>query len=362
MSLVIPKPTISAQLRLPLVDALRALAASLIAWHHFVLYGPLSRWAAPNPGELLDILRNYRWAAQFFFVVGGYVLARSMSRRTWDVRQVGWFVVRRYCRLGIPYLAAVALAVAAGAMGQGELSDSVVGHRPTWDQLLAHAFFLQDILGYESLSAGLWFVCIDFQLGLIYLALLYLRDALTRWRGAEPGEGNSTVTMVLGGALAASSLFYFNLHDRYDVWALFFFGQFFLGVMVYHGLKAAKWLPFLGGYVAMMVAALAYDWRWRQVTSLLVGVVLFGGGKSGLLERWPASRLVAYLGRTSYSLFLIHYPVLIGVSSLWVRFGWIDRSSAIAGLIVVYAVSLLAADLFFRAVEVPATLLARKFS
>jgi peptidoglycan/LPS O-acetylase OafA/YrhL len=70
---------------------------------------------------------------------------------------------------------------------------------------------------------------------------------------------------------------------------------------------------------------------------------------------------VAYLGRTSYSLFLIHYPVLIAVSSLWVRFGWSGRSSAIAGLIVVYAASLLVADLFFRAVEAPATLLARKF-
>jgi peptidoglycan/LPS O-acetylase OafA/YrhL len=284
-----------------------------------------------------------------------------MSRRTWDVRQVGRFVVRRYCRLGIPYLAAIALAVAAGAFGRSELGDSVVGNRPTWDQLLAHVFFLQDILGYESLSAGLWFVCIDFQLGLIYVALLYLRDGVARSRGAEPGEANSTVPMVLGGGLAASSLFHFNLHDRYDMWALFFFGQFFLGVMVYHGLKAAKWLPYLGCYAAMMVAALAYDWRWRQVTSLLIGLVLFGGGRSGLMERWPASRLVAYLGRTSYSLFLIHYPVLIAVSSLWVRFGWSGRSSAIAGLIVVYAASLLVADLFFRAVEAPATLLARKF-
>ena len=42
---------------------------------------------------------------------------------------------------------------------------------------MAHVFLLEDILGYESLSAGFWFVAIDYQLGLLYVAILYLRDA-----------------------------------------------------------------------------------------------------------------------------------------------------------------------------------------
>jgi peptidoglycan/LPS O-acetylase OafA/YrhL len=34
--------TSAAPPRMPLVDALRAVVATLIVWHHFALYGPLS--------------------------------------------------------------------------------------------------------------------------------------------------------------------------------------------------------------------------------------------------------------------------------------------------------------------------------
>ena len=103
--------------RLPFVDALRAVVATLVVWHHFALYGPLADWAAP--GRILDWLRDYRSVVQVFFVVSGYVMARSMSRCTWHMREIGCFAIRRYCRLGLPYLATLALAMGACAVGRG---------------------------------------------------------------------------------------------------------------------------------------------------------------------------------------------------------------------------------------------------
>jgi peptidoglycan/LPS O-acetylase OafA/YrhL len=354
--------TTSTPLRLPLVDALRAMAATLIAWHHFGLYGLQSTWAAPLPGQWIELLRNYRWAVQVFFVVGGFVTARSMSRRTWNCRQVGRFIVRRYCRLGLPYLAAIALALGACALGRGWVSESVIEPSPTFAQIVAHVVFLQDILGYQALSAGLWFVGIDFQLGLIYVAMLFLRDALARLSGSDEGEPSTVVPILLGWALAAPSLFFFNLHDDLDVWAIYFFGQFFLGVMVYHGLKSSAWMIPLGIYALMLIAALVYDWRWQLATSLLIGLVLFYGGKLGLMERWPTSRVVRYLGRTSYSLFLVHFPVLVVVSTVWARFDWTSPRAAVTAVVVAYIASLMAADVFYRAIDTPAERFSRKFS
>ena len=80
------------------------------------------------------------------------------------------------------------------------------------------------------------------------------------------------------------------------------------------------------------------------------------------MKRWPKSRVIAYLGQTSYSLFLVHFSVFVVVSALWV---WLDIDSpwgARAGLLAAYVASLAAADVFYRTIEAPSTRLSRKFS
>ena len=352
-------PATAAHQRLHFVDALRAAVAQMVAWHHFALYGPLSDWAIPHTGWLLDWLRNYRWAVQVFFIISGYLFERSLAPRVWTLSRVGWFLARRYCRLGLPYLAAIAMAMAASAYGRGWLSESVVGAPPTLAQVAAHVVFLQDILGYESLSAGLWFVCIEFQLGIVYVALFFLRDLLG---GAESRFGG--LPLVVGWALGLASMFYFNADPRFDVWATYFFVHFFLGVLIYRALAPAGhrdvalfWL-----YVLAEMAALACDWRWRLATALAAGLLLFAAGRLNLLARWPKNRVVAYLGRTSYSLFLVHFPVLLVVTTVCLQLGGTSQRAAVAALAAAYFASLAVADGFYRGVERPTARLSKRIS
>ena len=341
----------STKARLPLVDAVRALAATLVAWHHIAIYGPIS-YLEP-PGWTTDILWNFSWAVQAFFVIGGYMMASTMSPQVWDCRRAGQFVVRRYCRLGLPYLVAMLLAIEARAFGRGWLPQRVVDFPATWDQIAAHVLLLQDILGFDSLSAGFWFVAIDFQLGLVWVALLYLRDALGWLFGLPLGERSGWLPLAIGWALAAPALFVFNGDERLDMWAIYFFGQFFMGVMLYHGLKAPRFQTLFGLYMAMLVTALALNWRWQLTTSIVTGLLLFAGGKLGLMERWPTSRLVSRLGITSYSLFLVHFPVTVVVSTLWVRLEFTSMPSAVAASLVAYIASLAVAEAFYRLIELP---------
>jgi len=347
--------------RLPLIDALRAVAANLIAWHHIDLYGPLSHVATPSsPSWTSDVAWNLSWAVQVFFVIGGYIMARTMSSRRWSCRDAGRFVARRYCRLVLPFLAAMVLAIGARAAGRGWLPERVVDHPATWDQVLAHFVLLQDILGYQSLSAGFWFVAIDFQLGLIYVALLCLREFVA-WLSAESaGERANWLLLAAGCVLAAPAMFVFNLDARLDVWAIYFFGQFFLGVMVYEGRKSTASAIGFGLYVALTVAALAFAWRWQLATALTVAVVLFSAGKLAWMQRWPRSRLIARLGLTSYSLFLVHFPVLVFVATIWARLGYTTVTSAVVASVAAYVASLAAAELFYRLVESPTLALATR--
>jgi peptidoglycan/LPS O-acetylase OafA/YrhL len=351
----------AAQSRLPLIDALRAVAATLITVHHIDLYGPLSHVEAPSSTSWTsDMAWNLSWAVQVFLVIGGYIMARTMSSSTWSLRNAGRFVARRYCRLVLPFLVAMALAIMARAAGRGWLPERVVDHPATWDQVLAHFVLLQDILGYQSLSAGFWFVAIDFQLGLIYVALLCLRDIVAGRSGGRAGERANGLLLSAGCVLAALAMFVFNLDERFDVWAIYFFAPFFLGVMVCEGLKSTRSAILFGLLVAVAAAALAFAWRWQLATALVTAVALFAAGKLTLMERWPQSRLIARLGLTSYSLFLVHFPVLVFVSTIWSRLGYTTVASAVVASVAAYVASLAAAELFYRLVEAPAVALAKR--
>ena len=348
--------TQSIAMRLPLVEALRALASTIIAWHHFSLYWPPGTEVIPVFSAALEWMKLNGRATQLFFVIGGFVMAQSMAKRQWDCRSFVRYVWHRYLRLGLPYLAAVVLAIGACALGRGVVSEYVAGAPPTLAQILAHVFFLQKILGYDSFSAGMWFVCINFQMSLILAALLLLRDA-ARVRSI-------VLPMVLAWGLAAASLFHFNLDDRWDMWAVYFFAHFFTGVMAYYGLKSARWQRLFWLYVLM--TAVTLTWRcwlagWvlelpiiRMLVALGVGILLFCGGELGFARTWPPGTQVEYLGRTAYSLFLVHFPVLVMVLTLWTWLKWTSPLATVAGLCITYAASLLAANLFYRFIETPA--------
>jgi peptidoglycan/LPS O-acetylase OafA/YrhL len=353
---------VSERARMPFVDAVRALASTVIVAHHFSSYQPLADAASPIVGPLLTWFHDYGRVAQVFIVLSGFMLAGTLTRRRWDGDRARRFIVQRYCRLALPYLAAIGFAIVAGEIGRDWIDWDVAGAVPTIQQLLAHALFLQDVLGYESLSAGLWFVCISFQLTLLCVAGLFIRDVVMCRMPAWIRARVNRLPMVLGWLLAVASLFYFNRVSSWESWAAFFFGQFFLGVLVQRALENPRAQRSLAIYVLVVAVALAVEWRPRLVLALATGLVLFFGGKLGALSRWPSNRVVAFMGRTSYSLFLIHFPVLIVVATLWEQQEWTSPMGAVAGLVFAYVVSIVAATLFYRFVEEPSTRLSRRFA
>lgn len=338
--------------RLSFIVALRACAALIILWHHFALYPPLRDWAAPLIGGALDWIEHHARATQVFFVVGGFVMARSMSGRDWSLRRIGYFAMQRYFRLGIPYLATIALVLPVYAFARGWVPDDVLGSPVSLPQLLAHLFFLQDLLGYEPLSAGLWFVCVNFQLGLVYAATLWLRDRL--------GDATTDYVGLLGWPLALVSLFHVNLNPAWEGWWLYFFPYFFLGVVIHRALAGGRAQLEFWAFQATMVVALLFEWRWRLGIAVAVGFLLFAAEKLDFGAHWPRSRVIAKLGQVSYGLFLIHFPVLVAVAALWARLGWTSPTAAVAGLLAAFLLSIAAAFAFHRWVEVPASHITRR--
>ena len=118
--------------------------------------------------------------------------------------------------------------------------------------------------------------------------------------------------------------------------------------------RPGRWGAALAVLAALGVAALLWDWRIRIAIALAVALCLAVGHRRGWLAAppaWLAAAPLTWLGRVSYSLFLIHFPVILVVNALVARIGahppWVD----LAGMLAAVALCLGAAALLYRWVE-----------
>ena len=166
--------------RSALIDGLKVLASQLIVLHHVLLYAPMAQRVVPAwPRTAAFLLDEARFVVQIFLVIGGFLAAQGLSRPVANLPQS---LLARYARL-VPMLAVALLAVLAASalLPAGRWPDWVTPW-PTVGQFAAHLLLLQDILGVPSLSAGAWYVSIDFQL----FALLAIGSVLLQRRSGRP--------------------------------------------------------------------------------------------------------------------------------------------------------------------------------
>ena len=328
---------------MPLIDTLKAVASQLIVLHHLAFYGPMSDAAYPLLADGIDWLYNYgRMAVQVFLVVAGFLAARSLTPGARDIHPER-LTLARYRRLVAPFLVAMLAAIASSALAGLWLDHPSVSPPPTLLQLVSHALLLHGVLGQESLSAGAWYVAIDFQ--------LYAMLVLSLWLTQRGGE---KVTILLIGLLTLLSLFHFNRNADWDNWGLYFFGSYALGILArWSTARRQHALRWLVATTLIAILALLIDFRLRIAIALATALLLGLGEHSGLQRKWPDFPLIAWLGKISYSLFLIHFPVCLLVSAAINHWAPGAPSINLAGMGLAWLLSVTAGGLFYHLVEKP---------
>ena len=322
--------------RLGPVDALKALACVLIVWHHLAFYGPMSDVLQPwAPGLVAWFSNDARMAVQVFLVVSGFLLAQGMAPGGAPATPWLLLVARRYVRLLVPYAAALVLTLIVAEVVRAGADHPAVPAEPTWTQLLAHLLLLQDLLGQEALSAGVWYVAIDLQL-----------YALATGLGAlAAGRPRLLVGAVV--ALTAASLLACNRDVRLDTTALYFFGAYGLGLLAGWAAASPRPMMWVAGIAALGALALALDWRGRiavaWVCALALAVLQIAGGMA-----WRAPRWLGGLASISYPVFLVHFSVLLAIGAAWGRWFPEGVMTNAAGLVLAFGLSLAAGAALHR--------------
>lgn len=327
-----------------LIDLLKIIAAQCIVWHHLALYGPLSEALTQAAPDLSKWLFDYaRMAVQVFLVVAGYLAARSLGHSPLPAQGLLRTVWLRYARLVLPFLVALFVTMLVSAITRAHLDGDMVPEAPTLAQWLAHASLLHSVLGVDSLSAGVWYVAIDFQLYALLALLLWL------------ARGQAWLRVLLVAAMACASLVWFNLDAEYDAWALYFFGAYGLGALAWWaGLRSRH-----GGYALALyfftllagLGSLALEFRERIALAMAVSSVLLAFGRTQLRLPRALSPWVRRLSDASYALFLVHFPVLLLLNAVWAALGLQDTDAALAFVVAAWLLSLRLSHAFHVQVE-----------
>ena len=307
---------VSRRQRLAGLDGLRGLAALFVVVNHVFLRAfpgyPVDHapfWAGP--------FIYGRFAVIVFIVLSGFSLALSPARHGWRLDAVSRFAQRRARRILPAYWAALAFSLAVAWLVVPQPGQGV----PNAKSVVVNGLLAQNVVRAPSPNASFWSMAVEAQL---YIAFPLMLLMVRRW-GAIAMVATVTLVVATVGVVGPhiSGVETFVIQSPPDLAALFAVGVLTAGIV--GASEARKSWPW--GWLALAAAAPVVATIWWQgsvwtlhhlfwidlalgpaIACLLAGLAT---GHAAPLLRLLDARPVRTLGLSSYSLYLIHGPIVV---------------------------------------------------
>jgi len=355
------------------LDSLRGVAALTVVLHHF------SRLCPPGFIHLLirtplRLLIAGHQAVILFFLLSGFVLTLPYKKKTGF--NYSPFLVKRVCRIYLPYLGALTFAILCDLSfpGHGPYDNFWINY--TWSEPVTTHLVIQHILflgsyDWRQFNTAFWSLVYEMRISLVFpfiaVAVLRLRTIWLIVCAVALSLAFFPAALLLSNVLHLGSLDAAINTTRTLHYAAFFI----IGSVLEKHLHAInRWYA---GLKPAQAAALA-----------LISLALYGfSDASSVIQHfslpedlfdWPVaagavmlnsrpsrvfltSRTIHYLGKRSYSVYLIHGTViftLIHTLMGRVRLGVLFP--------IYLAITLILSEIFYRLVEHPSMLLGRRLT
>ena len=357
MQVTVPAASDKSALRFAFLDGLRGLAALTIASYHIFRYEPDPKTSQQCLPWLLERWLVYGWVwVPCLLVISGFVIPLSFRDGRVTSRSVANFLVRRLVRLSPSYFVTLLIVLLLQGISE-KLSwfPTPLDSPLSWGQVASHLIYAQDLLGFPNLSAGLWTVCMEVQFYVLFGVALLLSRAVCPIVTDGQATADPRVMVFLCAPLAVMSLCDWCNRPDLDPYVIYFFHHFFLGMVTWWALDDRIPRGWSWATVGIWLARLCWDWKPEVVCALVASLAIFTAGRWGHLHDWLNVRWLQYLGKISYSLYLIHYAVSHVVTNVgWGLLGGLPSPlQASACLAIALASSLVTAHLLYVWVEAP---------
>jgi peptidoglycan/LPS O-acetylase OafA/YrhL len=342
---------------LPELDSIRGVASLTVVFLHFH-----DMWMPDNPASLaswqsglLTLLKPFYSGGEaviLFFVLSGLVL--SMPYLKGKGQPYPKYLARRILRIYGPYLAALALALCGVAIWHGHASHGAWSNI-SWTQPISPLLVLQHVLfvgvyNNHEYDFVIWSLIQEMRISIIFPFLFLL--------SARIGAKLSVFLAIVLSATALAVVPSFpDLSARYNlVITLHYMAFFIAGILLASRLDKIKlWWAKTSSVTHWAIAiasftAYAYDMAFSlRLVKLVLHSTSVTPSTGSIVANWfsclgaigliivalngrPAKRLLTtapahFLGRISYSLYLVHPTVLLALTyacgdriSMWIQF------------------------------------------
>ena len=290
------------------LDGMRGVAALWVVIFHVPWASHLGR---------LALLRNGYLAVDLFFILSGFVIARAYGHRLRDGDEVAVFLWRRFFRLYPVHIAALAALVGLEVLKLVLAQRGLVSAVPpftgpnTVPALAANLVLAQGWLGLPGTTwnAPAWSTSVE--------VAAYGLFALAAWSGLTRRTPILVAVALLGlGEDALLAIAWGTLDLPGLPGLLRGLGGFGVGVLIERlsasnrisGRIADAQLPLVAGFLAIAATGGAFLALAPVLFALLVASL---HAEAGSLQRPLSAPLAQTLGRISYPLYLLHFPIFL---------------------------------------------------
>lgn len=361
-------PGDSIRARFNQLDALRGLAAlSVFAFHAFSMFSRWPRVVTALSYTPLNILWDGQASVVLFFVLSGFVLNLRYSGRS--EYETGWwvdFLVRRALRIYPAFLTAIAIALVLRALG-----PPTDPHLSPWfinlwraplgiENLVRTLSLVGPGINQDILDPPIWSLVVEMRISLVFPIVILVVN-----RAATPYSEMFIFGMVVIASLLCAKFGNSGVVETNLLITAAHLPAFFLGaILARHIHVTLSWIAglatrtkLLGAALSIMLfetsASLSHFGHFGLVAVFSVQV-FSAFGAAGLIaiccsservETLLEHRIFQFVGRTSYSFYLLHMVLLLAIAR-YIRAPLVLWLSA---LFVSYALS----ALIYRWVEAP---------
>jgi len=369
----VDQPQASSARRLTALDSVRGVAAFAVLLHHCYLTFPDAPrehldtflWARP-----LRLFINGQASVIIFFLLSGYVLALPFFRGT----QPSYlrYAFKRVCRIYIPFAIAISISVFLCASNPvresfagagGWLNFQGYGGVTLTPSMIARHFFMTGTN--NSLDPVMWSLVYEMRISLVFPLLMILcRDTrVALLAAAVMLVGSTKILVALGQSGPWGSNFWITF-----LWTVRMIPYFIIGILLSkHADNIHQCIQHVPEQMRIAIIAvpiiiftIPHSYLYNRMDVLydigaatVIVMALEIPSVSAMLNR----SVLQWLGRISYSLYLIHTPIL------YVTFyALLGRVPFLFIVLTVIAISLGMATLMYRFVEVPAIKLGQRIA
>ncbi|MEN2792468.1 acyltransferase [Sphingomonas oligophenolica] len=319
--------------RIESIHNLRGLASLAVLFDHLVATPYV---AAPAAVAAIGILGNY--GVTVFFFISGFVLPYSLQKSNYRIQDFPMFIARRFVRVDPPFFVVVGLTLLLNVL------LGVVKNTPyhiDWLQVFAHVAYIAPLLHKPWLLSVFWTLCTEFQ---FYITIGLIFPILARYPIPIAIACAACMWLYVPGYFPTDRL---PLGEREIIFA--YLPSFMVGMATFLYREKLVKFPTFAVAIAISVVALFFKAPIdiSIVALITIVVVIFASFYNVVLD---------YFGKISYSLYLIHLLVILGILPVFHRFGlpWYVM------MVIGGGISIGAATLIYHFVEGPALAMSKR--